>query len=367
MAEDERGAVVDAAGVTRVLRRVPAGSLAALLQDLPGLGRSEAARVDAAVARAAGKKTSLVAGAVRALKGRLTAEQAAAADLVAAAEGRRVRQWVAYEAEGVPDAAMAADPRAFAAALGEALGAFFRQRTDHAVRNGDVWVRALIGAGSQDVVFIVRFHRTPYVLVSRLGKRQAPFVRQALRRALACEAVREAGLEGHDAAGLRELLLHRGAQGAMRSMRRQEADENPLARRRKVPRRPARRPAPLGLLVREDAAEAGRRRKYADAVFGRRDAGPQPALPSARVSTTLPMALCAFHDGSAARRGDAPEALLDGTLIECEVALEGPSVLDGLRALVEQGMAVPPLPKVLEELPSAARSSFRMGGGDGRE
>ncbi|ELR19127.1 uncharacterized protein ACA1_335900 [Acanthamoeba castellanii str. Neff] len=300
-------------------------------------------------------KSHIISDLRRHLEGEVTEDHVAAADLLLCSLGLRQRTWTTYKLTprdeqkhtSSSSSPSGADPEQFARRLGEEIELFAPHHLHVQMHNDVLWARLRIAhlgvAVRTHIAYIAYCPRSRAVFASNIAASLHDIIIHALETALSCE-VEKTKLHGKNVKALMDMMLNRDGQGPYRDYR---ADSHPLqqqlsaaaatdeSQRRPVPSSP-----PLPVVV-EDAEARHRTEQHLFDAFG---SSPMPALDQVNFRI-----VDSFRGGFEL-----------GPRFECSVRFEGPNVLEGIRKLVQLGIAQPPLPHYLANLASLCQNSFDL-------
>ncbi|RKP11749.1 centromere protein Chl4/mis15/CENP-N [Piptocephalis cylindrospora] len=285
----------------------------------------------------------------------ITHRQLARADIIfrERRDGGGMQQWRALKVLESPISSPSTlSPELVQTRLTDALSPLFRHHTTSLLLEGRIWIRVAIYEGqpldrpppSSLLSYILLLPGGQWALASGMSPRTRPALLQALTMALGCSVITPHPLEGRSLKSLQELLLQPMAQGPWGALKPEVALEtNPLVHPR-IPNSFSSQ----GCMDNHDektlsskaSRDKRRRMLAATRLYGTL---PLPTLESLQWHTELPI------QPASSNSPESSTVTPDGP-IRMSVSLNGPSVLQGLREMVREGVAEPSLPPYLAEI-----------------
>ncbi|XP_046360397.2 centromere protein N-like [Haliotis rufescens] len=198
-----------------------------------------------------------------------------------------------------------------------------------------------------DVIYMVHYPKTQFVVISRIKAKDEDNFIEALLPVFKTDEVHSLQLVGSHVPSLVELALNKHSQGSFGKYRSIEERENPLTRKSNRKRKASSEPVKDfdKRLRGENEEEKKQRMELLDHTFGSAD---QPTLEKLEYKMDVKFRGTKFVPMMANK--DRP--------FRCRIKFEGPSVLEGVRNLGKAGLASLPLPSHLAKVNSLAKNFF---------
>ncbi|KAF9574634.1 hypothetical protein EC968_006049 [Mortierella alpina] len=212
--------------------------------------------------------------------------------------------------------------------------------------------RALKLDYSEQVVYLIWFTNSEYLLSSTIKSEWRDFIMEALLRLFKANEVVEWPLTGKSPTSLAALLLQKESQGAFSRYRLNQLDESPLStapKKRKAEDSHQKYSKGEHDICSEDMSKIASRNRTVASEFG---PNAQPSLSRVDIQLNLPYTN---------KAKDFELGRLNRQAFPMKVIFEGPNVIEGLKSLIPLGMTDPAgMPKFLTELHSMATNSLTV-------
>ncbi|KNC48249.1 uncharacterized protein AMSG_04481 [Thecamonas trahens ATCC 50062] len=271
-------------------------------------------------------------------------------------------KWGAYHLAARAGAlAPSAEVDALKAVLTKELSVFFNNYVHvEQAADGDVWIFIGIYEGvdaprvlppRSQTMFIMWRPHTSHLFASEVKVAYREYIMQALMHAFAADAIEQVPVRGANLESIIKLTLDAAGLGVCRAHT--AGVPNPLALpRTRMHAAPVALGAPLPDAVVEDAPALAARARKADATLGPDDAPDVEQL--------------IFHVNSSWDVSALPLNANDVPVLPfvARVSLDGPSVVNGLKALIPAGILHEPLPPFYTTILNQQRTVFRLADSD---
>lgn len=230
------------------------------------------------------------------------------------------------------------------------ISVYYRQHTFIQPYQDSLWIRISFYQNvlprylpiPSNNIYLIYYPNSHVLLTTAMKKEHENYILYALSIALGCKVSipkKMALLEGKNPDALAELALHSASQGPYSSYRLQHKDLNPLVRKIAQNTDPK---STMTYSVEEDQELTNKRKGEATHAFGDLEL---PALDRVEFK---------FSTGL---HGKAVDMEYE-EVYKCKARFEGMNILEGLKELMQLGIASCPLPPYLEQLHSMEKTKF---------
>jgi len=277
---------------------------------------------------------------------RRTQKKETAAEDLSLAQFRRSSWWTVYKLSPRDEhkhtsssSSDSIDPEQLEQRLREEISLFMKGNLCVQMHQDVIWIRIVLDESehSRDAVYLAYYPRSRAIFASSIKLSLRDIVFHAVETALNCD-IEKTKLRSRNLQALVDMVLNQDSQGTFRDYR---VDNPPLTGTAVVESQSSVSSLPPLPVVVEDAEMQNQTQQHLIDTFG---SSTMPALD--RIDLRV---VDSFRGGYEL-----------GSTFECTVRFEGSNVLEGIRNLVQLGIAQPPLPDYLANLPSLCQNSFNI-------